>query len=283
MNDLIILPTFDRPEFLWLCLENLVQVFGDSQNIPAIWVCEDIHADKPKSFTIEMEYLAVHREWQQKLGYKYIATTPHTTYGNSYNVLNALQAANGCGYRYVYLLEDDVLVTPDFFKWNEAVHEKFNPWASCAGRLNRSLNFAMNGPEAIDESIKDPGACRASVTAYNSWATCFSQDAMKYIATLGGNYDGFKPGHEQDILIQRFIRGAKQTTIWPFVPRAYHMGWYSYHRDGGMKVYGTLEERVKAIRGIVKHQDKIKAVAGPQDIDAFPAKQLAQYTGLYLR
>lgn len=282
MSDLIILPTFDRPEFLWLCLENLAEVFGDSQDIPMIWVCEDIHADKPKSFTIEMEYLAVHREWQQKLGYHYFATSPHTTYGNSYNVLRALQSAHMAHYRYVYLIEDDVLVTPDFFKWNESVHETFKPWASCAGRLNRSLNFAMNGPEAIDESIKDPGACRASVTAYNSWATCFSVEALKYISSFAANYEGFTAGQEQDIMIQRYIRAAKKTTIWPYVPRAYHMGWYSYHRDGSMKLYGTLEEKVKALRASVVNPTKLKAL-GAHDMDAFPTKQLAQYAGLYLR
>jgi hypothetical protein len=283
MSDLVIIPTFDRPEFLWLCLENLYENVLHEGNYPHMWVCEDVHADKPKSFTTEVEMLAVHREWQQKLGYRYFATAPHTTYGNSYNVLRALHSAHQANYRYVYLLEDDVLVTPDFFEWNEAVHQKFNPWASCAGRLNRSLNFAMNGPEAIDESSADVNKCRASVTAYNSWATCFSVEALKYISTLGANYDGFRPGYEQDILIQRFIRGAKQTTIWPYVPRAYHMGWYSYHRNGGMAVYGDLETRVKAIRTIVKYKERIKAVAGPQDIDAFPSKPFEKFTELYLR
>lgn len=270
MSDLVIIPTFDRPEFLWLCLEYIHNIFGGSKNIPHIWVCEDIRADKPKSFTIEMEMLAVHRFWQDRLGYNYYATKPHTTYGNSYNVLNALQTASGSAYRYVYLIEDDVLVTPDFFRWNEAVQEAFKPWASCAGRLNRSLNFHMNGPEAIDENIKDVNACHVSMKAYNSWATCFSKEAMRVIASAASGYEHFRPGFEQDIMIQEHIRRAQCKTIWPYVPRAYHMGWYSYHRDGGMMLYGTLEEKVKALRVAVKSPTKLKALAGPQDMDVYP-------------
>jgi len=282
MTDLVIIPTFDRPEFLWLCLENLYENVLRAPNYPDIWVCEDIHADKPKGFTVEMDMLAVHHYWRSRLGYQYMATSPHTTYGNSYNVLNALQKAAPLGYRYVYLIEDDVLVTPGFFDWNEAVHKQFNPWASCAGRLNRSLNFEMNGREAIDENIKDANACRSSVTSYNSWATCFSAVAVKQISAMIGGYDNFYAGFEQDIMIQKQIRREKLTTVWGYVPRAFHMGWFSYHRDGGMKLYGTLEERVTALRAAVKDPAKLRAL-GAQDMDAFPTKHAEAFTELYLR
>ena len=283
MTDLVIIPTFDRPEFLWLCLENLYENVLREGQYPNIWVCEDIHADKPKGFTIEMEMLAIHLEWQNKLGYVYQATAPHTTYGNSYNVLNSLVQAADLNYRYVYLLEDDVLVTPDFFEWNEMAQEKFKPWASCAGRLNRSLNFHMNGREAIDENIKDPNACHKSVTAYMSWATCFSQKALQDIKALNAVYDGFEKRFEQDVMIQRQIRRANLETIWGYVPRAFHLGWWSYHRDGGMKLNGTLEDRVKALRQIVKDPIKLQAAKGPQDMDAYPRQLHKPATELYLR
>jgi hypothetical protein len=283
MSDLVIIPTFDRPEFLWLCLENLAKIFEGSRNIPMIWVCEDIHADKPKGFTIEMEMLAVHREWQDKLGYAYYAVKPHTTYGNSYNVLESLTIASGSNYRYVYLLEDDVLVTPDFFEWNEAAQQKFDPWATCAGRLNRSLNFQINGREAIDENIQDTNACHKSVTAYMSWATCFSAKALQDIRDFNAVYDGFEKRFEQDVMIQRKIRAAKLETVWPYVPRAFHLGWYSYHRDGGMKPNGTLEEKVKYLRAVTKDPIKLHAAKGPQEMDAYPRVLHKRATELYLR
>ncbi len=271
MSDLIIIPTFDRPEFLWLCLENLYENVLHEGKYPHIWVCEDIRADKPKGFTTEMEMLAIHLEWQSKLGYVYKPTAPHTTYGNSYNVLNSLVQAADANYRYVYLIEDDVLVTPDFFDWNEMVQDRFKPWASCAGRLNRSLNFQMNGREAIDENIKDPNACHSSVTAYISWATCFSAKALQDIKALNAAYDSFEKHFEQDVMIQRHIRREKLTTIWPYPPyRAFHLGWYSYHRTGGMPLYGTLEEKVKTLKIAVKDPAKLQALKGAQEMDTFP-------------
>jgi hypothetical protein len=283
VKDIVIIPTFDRPEYLWACLENIYEIHQDETK--EFWISEDVHADKPKSFTIEIEMLATVREWQKKFGsrFRYIGRSPHTTYGNSYNVLSALCEAAATDARYVYLIEDDVLITQDFFAWNEEVHNKFQPWASCAGRLNRSLNFAMNGPEAIDESIKDVNACVQSITAYNSWATCFSRLALSEITDKAELcFDKFRPGFEQDIMIQNMIRGRSHHTIWPYVPRAYHMGWYSYHRDG-MRFYGSLEEKVKALQAAVTDQGKIRAMASIQQIDAFPLNQHKQAIDLYLR
>jgi len=286
MRDIIIIPTFDRPEYLLNCIENLRGVISKSFGTEKwIWITEDIHSDKPKSFTTQWEMMSVIREANKLFGltFRYMATQPHSTFGNSYNVLNAIQeAAVYDDVDKVYLIEDDVMITDDFFRWNEEVHAKFQPWASCAGRLNRSLNFAMNGPEALDETFKDTRACRESVTAYNSWATCFSRQALQDISQMAYGHEHFRPGYEQDIMIQNHIRRNKLPTIWPYVPRAYHMGWYSYHRDG-MRFNGTLEEKIKSLRSTVKNQSRIKSMACIQDIDAFPTTQHEPVTGLYLR
>lgn len=286
MSDIIIIPTHDRPEFLWACLEKLFEAKGVNEKW--VWICEDIHADKPKSFITEMEMLATIRYFENlterylwpKL--KYIGRKPHTTYGNSYNLLAALHEASTTAAEKVYIVEDDVLVTEDFFSWNDEVHEKFNPWVSCAGRLNRSLNFAMNGPDAMDESVKDVNACKVVVGAYNSWATCFSRQALDEIVGIIPSYDAFVPGFEQDIMIQDYMRKKMICSVWPWVPRAFHLGWYSYHRSG-MKFNGTLEEKVTALQKTVTNQEKIRSMACIQEIDAFPKKGHEFATDLYLR
>lgn len=282
MADIVIVPTFDRPEYLWACLEQLFMTNGIAGK--RIWVTEDIHADKPKHFTIQMEMLATIREAVRLFGpcFRYLSTHPHTTYGNSFNLLNALHEASTTAAEKVYIVEDDVLVTEDFFSWNDEVHEKFNPWVSCAGRLNRSLNFAMNGPDAMDESIKDVNACKVVVGAYNSWATCFSRQALDEIVGIIPSYDTFTSGFEQDIMIQDYMRKKAICSAWPFVPRAFHMGWYSYHRSG-VKFNGTLEEKVTALQKTVTNQEKIRSMACIQEIDAFPKKGHEFATDLYLR
>ena len=284
MNGIIIIPTFDRPEYLAVCLEHLYEAHGSENK--EFWIREDIHADKPKNFTTEMEMLAVIRDAERKLGarLKYKACPPHTTYGNSYNVLSALIEAAHTDAKRVFLIEDDVLVTRDCLAWMEAALD-LDPkiWAACAGRINRSLNFHLNGPDAIDESIKDTEACVANNKgAYISWATCFSRKALDHFKTMSVNYEGFRPGVEQDMMIQRLLVGNSFYTVWPFVPRAYHMGWYSYHLCG-TKFYGTLEEKIAALKAAVSDPQKIREMANLQNIDPFPKRELSPFTALYLR
>jgi hypothetical protein len=283
MNDVVVIPTFDRPEFLWTCLEN---IWNNVRGIIGkyILISEDVHADKPKDFTTQMEMLATIREWQNKFAdlFHYRATPPHTTYGNSYNVLSALQqAANISDGGKIYLIEDDVLVTPDFFEWNDLV---FETWPAtrlaCAGRLNRSLNFHINGPHAIDESIKDPSACRSVRGSYISWATCFGRE-MRNMFQLSFDYSKFRPGFEQDIMLQQYINVKAMSSTWPYVPRAYHMGWWSYHRNGGFPLTGNLEERVTTLQKIVSDPEKLRTMVGPQEMDAFPKKMHEPTTRVY--
>jgi len=263
MRSIVIIPTFDRPEFLALCLEHLKA--AEISDNTSIWLCEDIHVDKPKHFTTEWEILAVLREFEFsfRTSFRYIGRNPHSTYGNSYNVLSALcEAALVPDVDLVYLIEDDVLITRDFFQWNELVHQKFAPWASCAGPIMGSLNFALNGPEAFYNNGDVHAVHQSSSGAYLSWATCFSKTALQKFVAWTPQYDTFEPGQEQDILIQRMLEREKLTTIFPYVPRAYHMGWYSYHLSGGLKPTGTLSERTQCIRNASTNSERILRFAG---------------------
>ena len=83
------------------------------------------------------------------------------------------------------------------------------------------------------------------------------------------------------MIIQDYMNLNKLLSIWPYVPRAYHMGWYSYHRNGGIIPQGTLEQKVEALRSVVTKQNKLREIAGVQDIDAFQEHEAA--TSLYIR
>jgi hypothetical protein len=267
---------------LMVCLENLIQKVRGIRDNKEVWIAEDVHADKPKSFTTQMEMLACIRFAQNEFGrdFSYLATQPHTTYGNSYNVLSALQKAAQYAEGKVYLIEDDVLVTPDFFEWNDMVFNQYDAKVVCAGRLNRSLNFRFNGPDAMDESIRDVNAVKKVVGAYNSWATCFS---LSFMEMFKDSIDQFKmrPGFEQDTMIQDRMRICKIASIWPYVPRAYHMGWYSYHRTGGFRPQGTLEQRVKDFQKVMSNSTKLRTL-GAGEMDPFPVEHHEAATRLYL-
>jgi hypothetical protein len=281
----VIIPTYDRPEFLWLCLEHLLA--ADESSAKEIWLCEDIHADKPKSFTTQFEMLAVIRYFEKKFPFfRYTATMPHTNYGNSYNLIHALAEAWAVKAPLTYIVEDDVLITRDFFKWNEMVAQchGYSSWVSCAGRLNRSLNFELNGRYEMDETCKDTNAIKRVPGAYISWATCFPWKSLNDFIPQFSNDTKFGPGVEQDMIIQTYMKTTGCWSIWPYVPRAYHMGWYSYHRDSDKNsgLYGTLEQRVEALRKIVVSPRRLREITVGPEIDAFQEiAKPADY--LYLR
>ena len=280
MRDIVIVPTFDRPEFLWLCLEHILAAEGSQEK--EILLCEDIHADKPKSFTTQIEMLATLRYFEKQFPwFQYTAMVPHTKYGNSYNVTSALAKARALGAPFTFLIEDDVLVTKDFFRWGKEAICSAMSWVACAGRLNRSLNFESNGRYAMDETFKDVNALKVVPGAYNSWATCFPYYSLDKAVKLFWNDFEYCPGVEQDMIIQDYMRLNKLSSAWPYVPRAYHMGWYSYHRNGGLIPQGTLEQKVNMLRAAVTKQSKLREVASIQDIDAFQEHEAA--TALYLR
>lgn len=305
--DIVIVPTYDRPEYLALCLEKLRAAQGSQHK--NIWVVKDAHIGDVEGETFwQTVRLAVKSEAR-------LHREPHNFYGNSFNVLEAFKEAYATGAKRVYLVEDDVMVMPDFFQWHEAAQDQFHPFVSCAGRVNRSLNFETNGREAIDEACIDPLACSASGRAYGSWAACFSHQILGLILQEAERQDFAKhiaPGNEQDIFIQRLMPRIQMYeyggmgvaefhdrsseivntvvtrsgfSVWPYVPRAYHMGMSSYHRNAGLKFNGSLEEKIAALRSTISDPYKIRLMALLQDdIDAYPTQPTPDWSGkLFLK
>lgn len=269
--DIVIIPTYDRPEYLLVCLERLSYARGASSK--EIWIREDNHADHPKDPRIG-QFIWEIASFAKNLGLDVIhqEQPEHLSYGNSLNAMTAFEEAYRTDAKHVYLLEDDVMVTADYFEWHEAAQEQFKPFVTCAGRINRSLNFEMNGREAIDESWKCLNDCVRSRKAYNSWASCFRREELGHFVTAYPDRDKWRPGYEQDIFIQQILRTdhCNLKSVWPYVPRAYHMGWYSYHRTAGLKFNGTFAEKVHALRLAISDPAKIREMAGLQEIDPFP-------------
>jgi hypothetical protein len=280
-RDIVIVPTFDRPEFLWLCLEHILAAEGNQEK--EIWLCEDIHEDKPKSFTTQIDMLATIRHFEKQFPwFQYTAMVPHKKYGNSWNVTSALAKARAIGSPLTYIIEDDVLITKDFFTWHaDCFYKGLTPWVSCAGRLNSSLNFESNGRYAMDETCKDVRALKAVVGAYISWATCFPWHSLDQAVKLFWNDFEYCPGVEQDMMIQNYMLQNQLSSIWPYVPRAYHLGWYSYHRIAGDNPYGTLEQKVDYLRRIVYDKNQLHFCSGAKEMDAFQEHEAAK--ALYWR
>lgn len=226
MSSVVIVPTFDRPEMLWLCLEHITACPAARNYDVRVQVdMRDGHAPLP-------ELAAV----QDHFGVDLHFTPAHAHHGNSFNLLTAYRRAyeDHAEFDRVFLVEDDVLVSPDFFAWHDLVHRYAQPAASIGVRNPGHGAYASLGvclPRKTVERVLDH-----AVLAY-------FRDMRGYCRFA------FPPSQfdcEQDGLIARVLAG--RTVAWADPPVCSHVGWYGYHRKKAQRPTGTLEERVAQVR-----------------------------------
>lgn len=289
MKDIVIVPTYYRPEYLSLCLEYLSKAKG-IQNME-IWVCQDFREhDEHRHFIEEQWTAAVIDDWRTKLSIRFIRSAPHSYSGNTQNVMEAYKKAYETDAKFVYLVEDDVMVQPDFFQWHMAIQEQEKFFCSVAYRCSRNQEARTD--------ITDPNAYFTTARDYASIGVCWRREnlsgivkhaKLEYYNDLDGYMVKTFPGNrfgdcfaEQDGLIMRCMWDVAGVTAWPYVPRCYHMGWYGYHRPNGVRPNGHLEQKIAALRGMISNAEQLKTAAPDYgDIEAMPHGAVGEWDSLY--
>jgi hypothetical protein len=185
---------------------------------------------------------------------------PHSWVGNTSNVLSAYrEAAETPGVEHVFLIEEDIMVGENFFRWHYAV-QKQGDWMCSIAAINRRAKHA--------DSI-DPAEYFTSRDTYQSWGVCWPVAKLapilehakpEYYSNLFGYVGKRFPNSslgmmwpEQDGLIERVLIETHGVTAWPYVPRAFQAGAYGYHRST-KPLPGDLESRI-AMLGYLIHRD----------------------------
>lgn len=247
MKDIVIIPTYFRPEYLTLCLEHIkAAAWGRTIEVR-------VYHDAPKSDGDGRDSRKVF-EASGLPGY-FVVRPKHNAIGNTLNFLEAYRAAyeDGFNARYVYLIEDDVLVGPDFFDWHEAVQPRRNYFCSIAWHCIRN-------PKAIRDS-PDPHTIVESAVDFSSIGVCWKREALaplvrhavpEYYTSpvdyLGRAFpDSPIPCNrwvEQAGLIMRLLLEGRGNRIvaWSGRPRVAHIGVQGYHRASGRR-YSAAELR----------------------------------------
>jgi len=258
MRDIVLITTFWRSEYLWLCLQAIVDADGGREK--EVWVAHDHHANEGHRDSRENEAVVAHFK-DMFAGFRWIDRTPHFYSGNSYNCLELYKEAYQTDARFVYLIEDDILVEKDFFRWHEAVQAKGDYMCS-VGRLQTTrLDLQRSA---------DPNAYVESASDYTSWGSCWRREKLVYLVEhacdayyhdMTGYIVRQFPNNplkdiwtEQDGLIRRILmegRG-KRLTASPCLVRAYHVGITGYHRSRGYQFMGTLTEKVQKLDSALK-------------------------------
>jgi hypothetical protein len=261
VKDLILIPTFARPEYLTLCLEHIAK--ADKGNVPKeIWVSHDRHTveyfsnangerELTKRVVVEEQLRGTNIAWIEK--------QPHPYIGNPCNFLELYKAAyNEPDVRYVYLIEDDVLVAEDFFKWHEAVQARGDYFITVGWHCVRR-----------DEPIKndDPTAYIETALDYSSIGICWKREKLaalvkharpEYYRSMAVYLGQAFPGSpipagqwtEQAGVVTRLLHETRDRFIaWPTLRRCSHVGVSGYHRPNGHRfAHPILAERVKQLR-----------------------------------
>lgn len=266
-KDVVLLPCWRRPEFLWHCLDNLTRAEGigavhvlfrpDTGFSPDNLEVIRSFADRLASYEIHLPVPCPFRRTKQSanllLGY-----------------LRAATAAN----RFVFLVEEDIMVARDFFRWHRAVH-------AAAGALFCSIsvknpNRTVNLPDELEGYYLSSGD-------FCSTGVCFDKHVLQTMIAPHVNIAYFRrpkkyirrhfPASavglgfvEQDGLIRRIQEQSRQPIAYPCVPRAFHAGYYGYNRPGGLE--GSMQERVQRLADTIYQPAAMRAGATAQQIES---------------
>lgn len=279
MKDIIIIPSSWRPEFLYLCLESLAQCPEVSSK--EIWIAED-HKPSDDAFPDTMrETIWVVDFWKKVFGKRLIPKIrPVNTFlGNSYNVLAAYSAAYNTDAKFVYLIEDDILISKDFFKWHERAQRQ-NFFCSIAGACDKVAVVQSRPPEILtyfaSPVFRSLGVCwkrenLEEIVKHNGPLYYSTEQGMvDYLFNMFPNTKyKFNEMIEQDGLICRIMERDNKLAAWSVQNRALHIGLWGYHRsigqkamiEAGLHMDNTILQRVEILKKLLRDKEWINKVA----------------------
>lgn len=244
MKEIVIIPAWRRPEFLHAALTRLAVA---DDGAPEFWICLDRgHSD---------EVMDVAHWFRGELpGRVRIGLRDHGYRGNSYNVLTSFRNAIDEGAELVHLVEEDVLVGADYFDFHRRAHELAPDVFSVSACRNQYYPLGEQPPQDEDaiylhSSYQSIGV---SLKAYRLRQVmghahrAFFIDQVGYCARAFPRSKINRSHAEQDGLIHRIIEQQRSATAYAAVPRAYHVGFVGYHRNGELPA-GDVLERARAI------------------------------------
>jgi hypothetical protein len=246
--NVVVIPVFNRPELLALTLEYIVKADG-APDLYFVFV-ED-HPQNP----LNQQLIA-------KFPYFYsnIFLPERKSEGNAAAIFAGLHAAKALTTRMdvevVFVVEEDVLVSRGFFAAHEAIHKRFRPFA---------VSSVYNHNRKKEQLPADPNALYADFN-FQAVGTSIDPRFLDIILDhLCPEYFNDKQGYcerefpkskipfvEYDGLVGRVMNSLNEKCMYPFVPRAAHVGYYGMIRQGVPPEGETFEERLACLRGMTE-------------------------------
>ena len=252
-KDVVIIPSWDRPEYLAVCLACI------ATNPEA----KDMHYIFALDYGFNRKALEVIDNVMQDITDDYqVNEMPDMHFGDakqSYNVLNAYYMALQMNPRYVFLIEDDIFIGKGFFKAMYQIQEQ-EPECFCV--IGSRNNNPMPDEDRQNMNVSTYRTTMAS--AYQSWGVCWNSRRLdeaithhyvkgEYFKDMRGYCQRLHPNSriqpqfcEQDGLISRMHELSGRVIAYPDYPRCFHAGVYGYHRQAAIQ-NASYESKLKFI------------------------------------
>lgn len=247
--DVVMIPCWKRPEMLTLALERLALTEG---------VADHFYLFRPdRGHDHELIPIIERFPFRKKISFP-----SHNHAGNNFNVLDGFREAleiarsvNGDDGGYVHVIEEDVMVARDYFQFHHLAQRTFQPFVVTACEsfylMGQGLR-ATHEKESVYtmERYQGPNASFRRVCLekllHDAKPEYFA-DPVRYVSKRFPESQIGHGGGEQDILISNILAQERKAMLYPFMPRAYHAGWYGMTRDGFIP-RGNLDERIMGVR-----------------------------------
>lgn len=256
----VLIPAYRRPEFLWHCLQNIKLAEGADQ-LHYIFRLDNGH---------DPECLDVIKDWPYSHEVAATRRTPYRVGKQSYSLLTGYAIAAERSSGLVFMIEEDVMVARDFFRWHLAVQEAV-PTAFCSiavANPNRAMAIANDRTDAYYLGGSDYcslGVCfRKEIILAHVLPLAQSRYFSDPIGFVARNFKGSPIGAsfaEQDGLIRRaqMALGPSAPIVWPWIPRAYHAGYYGANRGAGPR--GHLTGRIANLSAVIYSDEAMRIFA----------------------
>ena len=284
MKNIVVLPNYNRPEFLHVCLE-LIQKADKADEMMYLFCFDHGYDHELKkvydAFPLEKTLIEMDR-------HKFNNLTKQ-----SRNVLNGLIAGSYLSDGgLVFLIEDDIFVGTDFFTFHMDLH-KIEKTIFCS-------ILSENNNTKFDSTPDNNAYYLSSKADYQSLGVCFKSEVInEYIEGHHNKSYYLEPvyyckqnfphntiGHEfaeQDGLIRRIKEKSKLLTAFAHVPRCYHAGFYGKNR--GKYKRANLKEKIKRVREVCFSDAEMRKNAQHENYyaDSKPVSLDTSHTTLKLR
>lgn len=263
-NGVVVIPAANRPEFAALTLEQL----GKARQCPAILFNVDYIDDNLKK---DFQYVFDHYSPPQTtLTYR----QPHLQVSSGcWNILESIRDGYNTGAEGVFLVEEDVLVYPDFFEhhWKQV---ESGAIVSCGRRCQR---FYPRSPGIYT----NPGSYLSREFLHKLIPHIndeFYQNTGGYMDRVIGQVEGING--LDDGLIRRVLWSNDWKVSYPSMedPKCAHVGFQAYenrydfcHVDETKDIQGKIDNLRNLLKTIDRKGEKERYV---RDLDPFPAELL---------